>query len=106
MSSIFHVAARAAWAAATPSAPYAMSTRDQSLTEVGFIHCCTAPQLPHVLTTYYADADPATLCLLEIDPSGLDVRYDPAPTGDLFPHLYSPLPASSVIRVLPLPNTR
>ncbi|ROO90842.1 uncharacterized protein (DUF952 family) [Actinocorallia herbida] len=106
MSSIFHVADRSAWAATTPSTPYAWSSRDLPLTEAGFIHCCTEPQLPHVLTTYYADADPATLCLLEIDPSSLDVRYEPAPTGDLFPHLYSPLPLSSVIRVLPLPNTR
>ncbi|MDX6742649.1 DUF952 domain-containing protein [Actinocorallia sp. A-T 12471] len=106
MSAIFHVADRVAWAAATPASPYAMSTRDQTLAEVGFIHCCTEPQLPHVLTTYYSDADPTTLCLLEIDPASLDVRYEPAPTGDLFPHLYSPLPPSSVIRVLPLPNTR
>ncbi|MCD0450691.1 DUF952 domain-containing protein [Actinocorallia sp. API 0066] len=106
MSSVFHVASRTAWAAVTPDTPYSLSSRDTTLDEVGFIHCCTAAQLDHVLTTYYRDVPPSDLLLIEINPASLDVRYEPSPTGDLFPHLYSPLPLASVIQVHPLPNTR
>jgi len=41
--------------------------------------------------------------VLVVDPAGLDVRVEHSPSaGESFPHLYSPLPVSAVVEVLPL----
>ena len=45
---------------------------------------------------FYADA--GEVLRLEIDPSAVDapLRADAIPTGELFPHLYGPLPLKAV----------
>ncbi|GAB3685668.1 DUF952 domain-containing protein [Actinocorallia lasiicapitis] len=104
MSHILHVADRSTWEQVTDVTPYAMSTRDTTLEQEGFIHCCaTEQQLEGVLSRYYQGAE--DLVVLVIDPRHLDVRFEPS-GDDVFPHIYSPLPKSSVIEVRPLPNTR
>ena len=53
---------------------------------------------------FYSDA--ADVLLLTIDPQQLSspLRADPAPTGELFPHLYGPLPLEAVTAVEPYPH--
>jgi uncharacterized protein (DUF952 family) len=104
---ILHLADRAAWESARATGtPYAMSTRDLTLEEEGFIHCATETQLPGVLDRYYRGLE-HTLVLLEIDPArlGAEVRYEPS-GGDLFPHIYGPIPIDAVLKVRPAPRTR
>ncbi|WP_344829082.1 DUF952 domain-containing protein [Actinocorallia longicatena] len=104
MSFIFHIADRTTWEQVTDVTPYTMSTIDKTLEEEGFIHCsATDTQVQTVLSTYYQGVE--DLLLLVIDPRHLDVRFEPA-GDDLYPHIYGPLPKSSVIEVRPLPNTR
>ena len=43
------------------------------------------------------------LRLITVDASVLDIRWEPARSGDLFPHLYADLPLSAVRSVKPLP---
>ena len=52
---------------------------------------------------FYADA--GEVLLLEIDPTALNapLRADAIPTGELFPHLYGPLPLKAVRSVGTMP---
>jgi len=91
---IYHLAVPAAWATAQTIGSYARSTREQSLDEVGFIHCSEADQLPRTIAKFYADLD--AVVLLTIDEHHLDVRREPA-DGMLFPHIYEALPVANVV---------
>ena len=69
--------------------------------EDGFIHFSTADQLSETLRLHFAGRD--GLCLITVDASLLDIHWEPARSGDLFPHLYADLPLSAVRSVDPLP---
>lgn len=82
------------WAEAETLGRYAGSAKDR---EDGYLHFSTAAQLSGTLAKYYANA--TALMLVAIDETRLraNLRYEPARDGDLFPHLYEPLPLSAVI---------
>jgi uncharacterized protein (DUF952 family)/nucleoside 2-deoxyribosyltransferase len=103
-SRIFHLAERSTWALAKAAGSYASSTRDQSLAEVGFIHCSFAQQLAATARRFYADADPQLFVVLVIDPARLDARLvvEQAGNGELFPHIYGPLNPDAVLATRPL----
>ncbi len=98
---LYHLALPQEWAEAQPLGEYRRSTRGQSLEQVGFIHASYAQQLEATRQRFYADLP--QLRLLTIDPqrlaaAGVAVRAEPAPgSGELFPHLYGPLPLSAVV---------
>ncbi|GAA2367775.1 DUF952 domain-containing protein [Nonomuraea africana] len=97
---ILHIAYAADWNAAQESGEYRISTRGRTLEQEGFIHCSAdRRQADTVTQAFYADVtDP--LVLLEIDPTGLDIRYEtPEGAHEAFPHLYGPLPTTSVTAV-------
>jgi uncharacterized protein (DUF952 family) len=107
---IFHLALRPDWEAACDAGgPYEISTRGKTLRDIGFIHACrTHDQVDRVRRSFYADLAPREdLVLLVIDPDRLDapVRHEPA-DGDLFPHIYGPVPLDAVVQVRPLDVTR
>jgi len=52
----------------------------------GYIHFSTAGQIAGTLALHFAGND--NLLLIEIDSDGLDIIYEPARDGQLFPHLY------------------
>ena len=93
---LFHLALKGDWEQAQDSGTYQWSTRGMRLTEVGFIHCSWQEQVPKTFERFYADA--GEIVLLEIDPIRLNspLRADAIPTGELFPHLYGPLPIEAV----------
>ena len=66
----------------------------------GFIHFSTAEQLGETLHLYFEGVQ--NLLLLTIDGRRLDLKWEPARTGNLFPHLYDILPLSAVLRVNPI----
>ncbi|MCP2340459.1 DUF952 domain-containing protein [Actinomadura rupiterrae] len=104
---VLHIAERARWESARASGEsYAMSTRGRTLAEEGFIHCSSdLDQVRTVLGAFYKDVPPSDLVLLTVSTQGLDVRLEPA-DGDLFPHIYGPIPLSAVIEVRPVPDNR
>jgi len=95
MEPIFHIADKATWEAAIPGGEYAQSTRDQSLVDVGFIHCSYRHQVDSVLENFYADVS-TPLVLLTIEPALLDA---PVKVEDGFPHIYGALNTGAVIEV-------
>ncbi len=66
----------------------------------GFIHFSTAEQIDETLRLHFEGVE--DLLLLTIDGCKLNLKWEPARTGDLFPHLYDILPLSAVLRVNPL----
>ena len=98
---LFHLALKGDWEQAQDSGTYQWSTRGMRLTEVGFIHCSWQEQVPKTFERFYADA--GEIVLLEIDPTRLNspLRADAIPTGELFPHLYGPLPIEAVRSTTP-----
>lgn len=100
---LHHVADRTEWDHAVAEGVYLGSTRGVAFAEQGFVHLCTADQLPGVLERFYAGV--ADLLVLDVDEStfGDDLRWEPAPdTGERFPHLYTPLPITSVVGSRPI----
>ena len=97
---LFHLALADEWQAARRQGVYARSTRGLALQQVGFIHASHADQVEGTWRRFYADA--GDVVLLHIDPerlaaAGVPVRLEPAPeSGELFPHLYGPLPLEAV----------
>jgi glutathione S-transferase len=101
---LYHLALSDDWQAArSADADYCISTRGRTLAAVGFIHLSLAHQVAATATRFYSDLPTGAVKLLHIDPArlqeaGLSVRHEPAPgTGELFPHLYGPLPLQAVV---------
>lgn len=96
---LFHLASRATWASAKRAGSYESSTRDQLLSEVGFIHCSYLDQILKSADRFYAGVDPEELVILVIDPVRLDAELivEPTGSGEMFPHIYGPLNPSAVL---------
>lgn len=94
MSPLFHITTQTEWERARALGTY----RAPSLDSEGFIHLSTSAQWRKTAGRFFKGQH--HLVLLELDPSSLDVRFEPA-DGDHFPHLYGALPASAVLRTTP-----
>lgn len=69
----------------------------------GYIHFSTAAQARETAAKHFSGQRDLLLIAVESEALGDALRYEPSRGGDLFPHLYGPLPLSAVRRVEPLP---
>jgi len=69
----------------------------------GYLHFSTGQQVRETAARHFAGQGDLLLIAVDADSLGTDLRYEPSRGGDLFPHLYAPLPLSSVLWVKPLP---
>ena len=92
---IYHMCRRDEWEAALVSGSYASSSQDQA---DGFIHFSTASQVRESAARHRAGQ--AGLVLLSVDPEhlGKALKWEVSRGGQLFPHLYGPMPTSAVRR--------
>lgn len=101
---VFHLAVAEEWQDVVSSGrPYERSTIDQTLDEVGFVHCALAEQVPGVVERYYAGR--TDVVVLTVDPARLEseLRMENTSGGtELFPHVYGPLTPAAVVAVTPL----
>lgn len=97
---IYKIMAASEWQAAQAAGVYDGSAHDR---RDGFIHFSTAAQAPETAAKHFAGQ--ADLLLLAIDAGRLGdaLKWEPSRGGQLFPHLYGPLPAGAVLRVDALP---
>ena len=97
MSLLFHLISAGDWADAPD--PYVPPGFD----DLGFVHLSTARQVDIPGRALFAGRE--DMLLLVLDPARLDdVRFEegvPPVPGELFPHLYGPLPLDAVLDVLP-----
>jgi uncharacterized protein (DUF952 family) len=95
---VYKIVPGALWRAADAAGAFAGSPID--LLD-GYIHLSTGQQLRETAARHFAGVE--SLLLVAVTIGTLDVRWEPSRGGDLFPHLYGPLPLSSVRWVAPLP---
>jgi uncharacterized protein (DUF952 family) len=69
----------------------------------GFIHFSTAAQVRETAARHFAGAADLMLIAVEAAALGGAVRWEVSRGGDLFPHLYGPLPLAAVLWAKPLP---
>ncbi len=104
---ILHAALPADWSFARDSGSYDVSTRGVSLVETGFVHACTAAQLPGVLHRFYADVQALDLLVIDVqrlEREGASVAWEPVEGADdgPYPHVYGVVPTVAVVQVLRL----
>jgi uncharacterized protein (DUF952 family) len=71
--------------------------------EDGFIHFSTAAQVEETASKHFVEQTDLLLIAVDAEALGPSLRYEPSRGGDLFPHLYGPLPIAAVRWVRPLP---
>jgi len=102
VAELFHLADRGEWLAAAAAGEYQVSTRGVTLAEQGFIHCSLRHQVRGVAEAYYADADDLVLLVIDSARVPSPIRYEATAGGEAYPHIYGPLPAEAVTRVVPV----
>ena len=100
MTSIYHMADRAAWDAAQAAGTYAGTPQDRA---DGFIHFSTAAQVAESAAKHRKGAKNLVLLVVGAEALGAALRWEPARGGQLFPHLYGTLPIAAVRAVHDLP---
>jgi ribosomal-protein-serine acetyltransferase len=104
---IYHITTRAEWLSAQETGEY----RAPSLATQGFIHLSGKGQIIKVANAVYVGQ--TDLIILCVDSTLVQsvLKYEPPDTSvpaaheneELFPHLYSPIPVSAVIRAVDFP---
>jgi uncharacterized protein (DUF952 family) len=103
MSRILHLTTNADWRAARAAGEYRLSTRGQTLDEVGFIHCSRLHQVTRIANAVYPGEHGLVLLVIDTDRVGAEIREEAgADTDERFPHIYGPLNLDAVVDVIPI----
>lgn len=97
---IYHMCRRQEWQAAQAAGSYAGSSQDAA---DGFIHFSAAAQVVESAAKHRAGQDGLVLLAVDAARLGAALKWEPSRGGQLFPHLYGPLPVDAVVRVADLP---
>jgi len=68
----------------------------------GYIHMSTAAQLAETVDKHFAGQTDLHVVAVDLEALGDAVKWEPSRGGQLFPHLYAPLPLSAAIAYGPL----
>lgn len=96
---IYKVLDASEWQAACAAGAYHGSPDD---VRDGFIHFSAAHQLEGTLQKYFRDRHNLVLVAVPSDALGPALKFEPSRGGDLFPHLYGPLPTALALWQRPL----
>ena len=94
MNKVFKVCERDEWENVKNSDFFLGSRIDKN---DGFIHLSTSEQLKETLGKYFKSK--SQLYLLKVNTDNLDIVWEVSRNKQHFPHLYEPLPLSSVAKV-------
>ncbi|MGE5145236.1 MAG: DUF952 domain-containing protein [Candidatus Eiseniibacteriota bacterium] len=98
-SCIYHMCRYYEWSAAEATGVYRGSSQDQA---DGFIHFSTAAQIVESAARHRTGQDNLVLVAVDAGRLGDALRWEKSRGGQLFPHLYGPLPLAAVIETHPL----
>ncbi len=68
----------------------------------GFIHCCTAEQLPGVKERYFKGKRNLVLLLLDESRLKADLKFESSTNNEKFPHLYGAINIDAVVEATPI----
>ena len=94
MSLIYKILDARAWTAAKAAGVFEGSPVDLA---DGYFHFSTAEQAQETARRHFAGQADLVLLTVETESLGQALRWEPSRGGDLFPHLYSALPTSTVL---------
>ena len=99
MTTIYKICSAELWREAQRAGRFVGAPLDE---RDGFIHFSTAAQVAETAAKHFAGA--AGQVLVAVDAVALDgaLKWEPSRGGDLFPHLYGPLPLDAVLWAVPL----
>ncbi|MGE5548782.1 MAG: DUF952 domain-containing protein [Solirubrobacterales bacterium] len=97
---IYHMCRREEWEGALACGAYPGSSQDAA---DGFIHFSTAAQVVASAAKHRAGQDGLVLLAADATRLGDALKWVEARGGQLFPHLYGPLPVAAVLTVAELP---
>ena len=97
---IYKITPEVPWRAAERAGQFAGAAVDLA---DGFIHFSTATQARETAARHFAGQAGLLLVTVEADALGPALRWEPSRGGELFPHLYAPLPMAAVREVSALP---
>jgi uncharacterized protein (DUF952 family) len=100
MSLIYKICARTLWQEAEAAGQFEGAPVDRV---DGYIHLSTAAQVRETAARHFAGQSDLVLIAVEGEALGSSLRYEPARGGELFPHLFGPLPVAAVRAVHSLP---
>lgn len=96
MTRVYKLLTRAEWAAAEAKGLFEGSAVDLA---DGFIHFSTAAQAPETGRKYFSGMADLVIVGFEDTALGAGLKWEPSRGGDLFPHLYAPLPTALAVEV-------
>jgi uncharacterized protein (DUF952 family) len=99
LSLIYKILPADEWAAAEARGVFEGSAVDLA---DGFIHFSNAAQAPETAAKWFRGRTGLVLVAFEADVLGPGLKWEPSRGGDLFPHLYGPLPVKLALWVRPL----
>jgi len=97
---IFHICRADEWRAAQASGSYPGSSQDKA---DGFIHFSARAQVKESAAKHRAGQSGLVLLAVDPDKLGPALKWEPSRGGQLFPHLYGPLPVAAVVAAHDLP---
>jgi uncharacterized protein (DUF952 family) len=100
MTTVYKIVAADLWQAAEDSGVFTGAGIDLN---DGFIHLSTGAQARRTAQLYFKGQGNLVLVAVDGARLGAALKYEPSRDGDLFPHLYGPLPLAAVQSVQPLP---
>ncbi len=101
-TTIYKICTTQEWAQAEHAGAFTGSAVDL---EDGFIHFSTGAQAVETARRHFAGQDGLVLVAVDAGALGAELKWEPSRGGDLFPHLYAPLPVSAATSVVALPLT-
>ncbi len=98
MTPIIKLLRAAEWAAFEELGVFAGSPDDL---RDGYIHISTPDQVAGTAAKWFAGEAGLMAVTLDAEALGMDLRWEPARGGVLFPHLYRPLALADVVSIAP-----
>jgi uncharacterized protein (DUF952 family) len=99
VTTIYKICARALWQEAEAQGQFSGAPVDL---RDGFIHFSSAAQLAGTAAKHFAGACDLVLAAVDAEALGEKLKWEVSRGGELFPHLYAPLPLAAVRWVRPL----
>ncbi len=96
---VYKVCALDAWNAVQSAGFFHGSADD---VRYGFIHLSTAAQLPGTLSKHFARIAGLLLLAFETESLGPGLQWEASASGQIYPHLYGPLPVAAARHAWPL----
>lgn len=100
MTTVYKICRRDEWARAEAEGVYRGNADDA---RDGFIHLSAVDQVAGTLARHFDGQNDLLLVAVDTRALGEALKWEPSRGGDVFPHLYGPLPLSAVHAVESLP---